>query len=141
MGRLVEHGQERHARTDGQLLRYAGGRPITSLRYDHLWGRIGRHLPWVATPPARAQTGRTVRSWPLLVLAAPAAAEVWSGWVGIALHSLVPLGLFSLIGRIHHSPGKNAHPYVRRQAAKRSTRAAVKRLSTTYQDSIRVIGI
>jgi len=28
--------------------------------------------------------GRTVRSWPLLVLAAPAAAEVWSGWVGIA---------------------------------------------------------
>ncbi len=31
--------------------------------------------------PVRA---RTVRSWPLLVLAAPAAAEVWSGWVGIA---------------------------------------------------------
>jgi hypothetical protein len=27
---------------------------------------------------------RTVRSWRLLVLAAPAAAEVWSGWVGIA---------------------------------------------------------
>jgi hypothetical protein len=27
---------------------------------------------------------RVVRSWPLLVLAAPAAAEVWSGWVGIA---------------------------------------------------------
>jgi hypothetical protein len=27
---------------------------------------------------------RIVRSWPLLVLAAPAAAEVWSGWVGIA---------------------------------------------------------
>jgi hypothetical protein len=27
---------------------------------------------------------RTVRSWPLLVLAAPAAAEVWTGWVGIA---------------------------------------------------------
>jgi hypothetical protein len=26
----------------------------------------------------------TVRSWPLLVLAVPAAAEVWSGWVGIA---------------------------------------------------------
>jgi hypothetical protein len=25
-----------------------------------------------------------VRSWPLLVLAVPAAAEVWSGWVGIA---------------------------------------------------------
>jgi hypothetical protein len=27
---------------------------------------------------------RPVRSWPLLVLAAPAAAEVWTGWVGIA---------------------------------------------------------
>ena len=27
---------------------------------------------------------RSVRSWPLLVLAAPAAAEVFSGWVGIA---------------------------------------------------------
>jgi hypothetical protein len=27
---------------------------------------------------------RTLRSWPLLVLAVPAAAEVWSGWVGIA---------------------------------------------------------
>ena len=29
--------------------RYTGGRPITSRRYDHLWGRIGPHLPWVAT--------------------------------------------------------------------------------------------
>jgi len=49
-------------------------------------------------PPAARTTGpagedrsaavssgtRTVRSWPLLVLAAPAVAEVWSGWVGIA---------------------------------------------------------
>src|SRR5712692_1338977 len=34
--------------------------------------------------PAGARPDRTVRSWPLLVLAAPAAAEVWSGWVGIA---------------------------------------------------------
>ena len=33
---------------------------------------------------AGARPDRTVRSWPLLVLAAPAAAEVWSGWVGIA---------------------------------------------------------
>ena len=31
-----------------------------------------------------ARADRAVRSWPLLVLAAPAAAEVWSGWVGIA---------------------------------------------------------
>jgi hypothetical protein len=27
---------------------------------------------------------RTVRTWPLMLLAFPAAAEVWSGWVGIA---------------------------------------------------------
>ena len=29
--------------------------------------------------PATVRPGRTVRSWPLMVLAAPAAAEVWSG--------------------------------------------------------------
>ena len=34
--------------------------------------------------PAITHPARTIRSWPLLVLAAPAAAEVWSGWVGIA---------------------------------------------------------
>jgi site-specific recombinase XerD len=49
MGRLVQHGRERHAPPDGQLLRYPGGRPITSRRYDHLWTRLGRQLPWVAT--------------------------------------------------------------------------------------------
>jgi hypothetical protein len=38
--------------------------------------------PAADQPPARS--GRTMRSWPLLVLAAPAAAEVWSGWVGVA---------------------------------------------------------
>jgi hypothetical protein len=39
-----------------------------------------------ATDRSRAtvRPARAVRSWPLLVLAAPAAAEVWSGWVGIA---------------------------------------------------------
>jgi site-specific recombinase XerD len=48
MARLTDHGQERHAPADGPLLRYAGGRPITRRRYDHLWTRAGRHLPWVA---------------------------------------------------------------------------------------------
>jgi hypothetical protein len=38
----------------------------------------------VDRPQATARRARAVRSWPLLVLAAPAAAEVWSGWVGIA---------------------------------------------------------
>jgi site-specific recombinase XerD len=49
MARLVQHGRERHAPADRQLLRYASGQPITSRRYDHLWTRIGRHLPWVRT--------------------------------------------------------------------------------------------
>ena len=30
MGRLVQHGQERHAPADRRLLRYAGGRPARS---------------------------------------------------------------------------------------------------------------
>ena len=49
MARLIEHGQERHAPPGGQLLRYRTGRPITSRRYDGLWARIGRVLPWVRT--------------------------------------------------------------------------------------------
>jgi hypothetical protein len=49
MGHLIDHGRERHAPPDGQLLRYASERPITYRRYDHLWDRIGRHLPWVRT--------------------------------------------------------------------------------------------
>ena len=49
MARLVQHGQDRHAPAGGQLLRYADGRPVTCRRYDHLWTRIGRHLPWVRT--------------------------------------------------------------------------------------------
>ena len=49
MARLAEHGWERHAPPGGQLLRYADGHPITSRRYDHLWTRLGRQLPWVRT--------------------------------------------------------------------------------------------
>ncbi len=45
----------------------------------------GRSGGSAADRPAGTPRPRgTVRSWPLLVLAAPAAAEVWSGWVGIA---------------------------------------------------------
>ena len=49
MAYLNQHGEHRGAPADGQLLRYADGWPITSRRYDHLWVRIGQHLPWVAT--------------------------------------------------------------------------------------------
>jgi integrase/recombinase XerC len=48
MGHLLAHAQERGSPVDGQLLRYANGSPITRRRYDHLWARIGRYLPWAA---------------------------------------------------------------------------------------------
>ena len=47
MAALLGHAGERHAPPDGQLLRYRNGRRITYRRYDHLWDRLGRHLPWV----------------------------------------------------------------------------------------------
>ncbi|MGY0236704.1 tyrosine-type recombinase/integrase [Longispora urticae] len=47
MRHLVAHASERKAPAAGQLLRYMDGRPITHRRYDHLWLRIGEHLPWV----------------------------------------------------------------------------------------------
>jgi integrase len=49
MAGLVKHAEERHAPRDGRLLRYRDGHQITGRRYDHLWDRIGRHLPWVRT--------------------------------------------------------------------------------------------
>jgi integrase/recombinase XerC len=64
MARLVQHAQERHAPPDGQLLRYADGHLITSRRYDHLWTRIGRHLPWVATQQISTHWIRhTILTW------------------------------------------------------------------------------
>jgi integrase len=49
MAALIRHGQEGHAPAGGQLLRYRNGRPITYRRYDYLWQRLGRILPWVRT--------------------------------------------------------------------------------------------
>lgn len=49
MARLLQHAQDRQAPRDGQPLRYVSSQPITSRRYDHLWTRIGQHLPSVAT--------------------------------------------------------------------------------------------
>jgi integrase/recombinase XerC len=49
MRHLLAHAADRDAPATGQLLRYPDGRAITYRRYDHLWTRIGRHLPWVAT--------------------------------------------------------------------------------------------
>ena len=47
MAAVLRHARECHAPADGQLLRYRNGRRITYRRYDHLWVRIGRYLPWV----------------------------------------------------------------------------------------------
>ncbi|GAB3686496.1 tyrosine-type recombinase/integrase [Saccharopolyspora tripterygii] len=50
MAHLREHAQQRGAtKPDDQILRYRNGAPITRRRYDHLWKRIGEHLPWVTT--------------------------------------------------------------------------------------------
>jgi integrase len=44
---VAHHGERGHGDRDGPLLRYRDGRPLTYRRYDHLWVRIGEHLPWV----------------------------------------------------------------------------------------------
>lgn len=50
MHHLLHHAEERgDGDPRGPLLRYRNHKPITSRRYDHLWVRIGRYLPWVAT--------------------------------------------------------------------------------------------
>jgi integrase len=46
---LLHHAHTRGARhPDDLVLRYHDGRPLTGRRYDQLWVRIGRRLPWVA---------------------------------------------------------------------------------------------
>lgn len=50
MAHLQAHAEHRGATEHGgPLLRYAHGTPITKRRYNHLWERIGRYLPWVIT--------------------------------------------------------------------------------------------
>lgn len=51
MTALLDHAEARGAadHPGGQLLRYRNGNPITHRRYDHLWVRLGRYLPWVIT--------------------------------------------------------------------------------------------
>jgi hypothetical protein len=56
-------------------------------------------VPPAAAEPDRAPAAhdRVVRSWPLLVLALPAAVAVWSGWVGI--------GQMTSFGMVRPLPG------------------------------------
>ncbi len=48
MRHLLAHGEARGNEPDEQLLCYRNGQPITARRYDYLWTRLGKHLPWVA---------------------------------------------------------------------------------------------
>lgn len=48
MHQLTTHAHQRNSPQSAQLLRYRNNKPITHRRYDHLWKRIGEHLPWVA---------------------------------------------------------------------------------------------
>jgi hypothetical protein len=49
MAALAKHAEDRNAPSDDGLLRYRDGRQITERRYDGLWVRLGRELPWVRT--------------------------------------------------------------------------------------------
>lgn len=46
--RDYRHGERVDGIGHGRLLRYRNGNPLTARRYDHLWRRVGEHLPWVA---------------------------------------------------------------------------------------------
>jgi integrase/recombinase XerC len=45
MRHLITHAAERGSAGAAQLLRYRNGQPITTRRYDHIWKRVGEHLP------------------------------------------------------------------------------------------------
>jgi integrase/recombinase XerC len=51
MAGLLNHAHDRGSvdHPGGQLLRYRNGNPISHRRYDHLWVRLGRYLPWIVT--------------------------------------------------------------------------------------------
>ncbi len=65
MSYLLAHGESRGGLdSDQRLLRYTNGRAITFRRYDYLWQRLGRHLPWVATQQVSTHWIRhTILTW------------------------------------------------------------------------------
>ncbi|WBB75613.1 site-specific integrase [Micromonospora sp. WMMD1128] len=62
---LLEHYDGRGAGSvEKHLLRYRNGAPLTRRRYDYLWSRLGRHLPWVTTQQISAHWLRhTTLTW------------------------------------------------------------------------------
>jgi integrase/recombinase XerC len=65
MTHLLAHAESRGGLESGErLLRYMTGNPITSRRYDYLWDRLGKHLPWVKTQQVSAHWIRhTILTW------------------------------------------------------------------------------
>ncbi|WP_051163334.1 tyrosine-type recombinase/integrase [Nocardia brevicatena] len=49
MRALCRHAEQRGGAASEQLLRTRSGNPITRCRYNHLFERLGTHLPWVHT--------------------------------------------------------------------------------------------
>jgi site-specific recombinase XerD len=49
MRALCRHAEQRGAAPNEQLLRTHNSKPITRRRYNHLFERLGKHLPWVIT--------------------------------------------------------------------------------------------
>ena len=65
---------------DGTVL----SRPETGVADPHSFGTAASaETARQDCPPVRPADRRTLRSWPLLFLALPAAVAVWYGWVGI----------------------------------------------------------
>jgi len=60
MAALVRHVEQRGDGDEhGQLLRARDGKPITRRRYDYLWSRLGREIPWVRALGVSAHWLRT----------------------------------------------------------------------------------
>lgn len=84
-------------------------RPVTpESASDHArtqqWALIRNHLPALGATRVRDQepvpgngTTPSVRTWPIVLLAAPAMIAIWSGWVG--------LGALTGFGMVHPLPG------------------------------------
>lgn len=60
MAHLLAHATKR----GGPLLRYVNGNPITKSRYDYVWGRLGKYLPWLRAQQVSAHWLRhTTLTW------------------------------------------------------------------------------
>ncbi|GIM96855.1 tyrosine-type recombinase/integrase [Paractinoplanes toevensis] len=64
MRALLRHIDQRPAAPTDPVFRYRSGKPITRRRYDYIWTRIGKELPWVAIQQISAHWIRhTTLTW------------------------------------------------------------------------------